>query len=747
VTASDERVGAPGAAAARHAELRSLPRSVHQRGRQRRPTGAPPPLPRQLGRTGKAWLVAIVVLLAWVPFALAFPRVLRIADRADTWFLELVSHLRTSWLTRIVSGVDRVATGWATTMLALVVVALMIAFRRWRHLFTFIGAMIVIEFVGGRLLHVFSRPRPFGVTIIGRWAGFSMPSAPVGLLAVILMAIPYTLLTHGRARDIGKIVIGIAIGGLVACRLYLATDHPSDVVVAVAIGVGAPLLAFRWFTPNDVFPVVYKRGKTAHLDVGGQRGEAIKHAVQDQLGLTVVDAKPVGLAGSGGSTPLRLTVEGDPDVYLFAKLYAMNHVRADRWYKLGRTILYGRLEDETPFHGVLRLVEYEDHMLRLLRDVGIPTAAPYGIVEITPDREYMLVTEFFDGASEIGDAEIDDRVIDDGLLLVRKLWDAGLAHRDIKPANLLVRDGKVLLIDVFFVQVRPSPWRQAVDLANMMLVLGVRTDAERVYRAALRYFTPEDIAEAFAATRGVASPTQLRAALKQDGRDLIGEFRALAPPREPIAIQRWSFRRVALTVLLVFSVILAIAAFKSVFEPVQSQPLDAVPHCNTDDVTVLVAQSVPTATYVPCIATPPAGWSVNRVDVRRGRTRYWFDSDIAGIEALLVALVPRPECDITGATRVPSDEVGMQRYERPEQLPPGLRSTRFYLFQGGCVTFRFDFAPEAPAALTLAADEAVDFEPRERLVAAVEDRSDLALCGAGVHCPGGTGRGSGSDGE
>ena len=51
--------------------------------------------------------------------------------------------------------------------------------------------------------------------------------------------------------------------------------------------------------------------------------------------------KPVGLAGSGGSTPLRLTVEGDPNTYLFGKLYAMNHVRADRWYKLGRTLLTG----------------------------------------------------------------------------------------------------------------------------------------------------------------------------------------------------------------------------------------------------------------------------------------------------------------------------------------------------------------------------------------------------------------------
>ena len=180
------------------------------------------------------------------------------------------------------------------------------------------------------------------------------------------------------------------------------------------------------------------------------------------------------------------------------------------------------MEDEAPFQSVQRLVEYEDYGLRLMRDSGILTATPYGIVEMTPAREYLLLTEFFDGAEEIGDADVDDAIIDEGLLLIRQLWDSGLAHRDIKPANLLVRDGKVLLIDVAFMQLRPSPWRQAVDLANMMLVLAVRTDADRVYQRALRFFTADEIAEAFAAARGVASPTQLRTVMKKDGRDLLG---------------------------------------------------------------------------------------------------------------------------------------------------------------------------------------------------------------------------------
>jgi hypothetical protein len=110
------------------------------------------------------------------------------------------------------------------------------------------------------------------------------------------------------------------------------------------------------------------------------------------------------------------------------------------------------------------------------------------------------------------------------------------------------------------VQIRPSPWRQAVDLANMMMVLALRSDAPRVYEHALQYFTPDEIAEAFAATRGVASPTQLRSLMKQKGVDLLAEFQQLAPPRAPVRIQRWSLRRVALTlwVLLLGLIVLGL---------------------------------------------------------------------------------------------------------------------------------------------------------------------------------------------
>lgn len=523
---------------------------VRAGGYRRRPSGEAPPLPHAIGRSGRLWLAAVFYFVTVLAVVLAFGPLVRAAEAWDAAQLRFIARSRGPGLSDAALLVNGLASSWVIRGLRWATIATLVAFRRWRHLLVLLLALIVVEVTAYQLSLAIARPRSLGVEILAGWSGYAMPSRPLASLAITLIGIAYTLVFAGRPRYAAKWTIAIVLGLVGLARVYLAVDQPSSAWFGAVLGVAGGVTIFRWFVPNDVFPVSYRRGKTAHLDVGGRRGEAIVRAVRDQLGLEVVEVKPIGLEGSGGSTPLRLRarLEDGSERYLFAKLYAKSHVRADRWYKTGRTILYGALEDESPFQTVRRFVEYEDYTLRLLQDDGLPTPEAYGIVEITPEREYMIVMEFFDGAVELGEAEVDETVIDEGLSLVRDLWDAGLAHRDIKPANLMVQDGHLRLIDVFFVQVRPSPWRQAVDLANMMLVLALRSDAETVYRHAQRYFTEDEIAEAFAATRGVASPTQLRSSLKRDGRNLLGAFRALAPEREPVAIQRWSLRRIGLTI-------------------------------------------------------------------------------------------------------------------------------------------------------------------------------------------------------
>ncbi len=327
----------------------------------------------------------------------------------------------------------------------------------------------------------------------------------------------------------------------------------------------------------------------------------------------------------------------------------------------------------------------------------------------------MITMEFFDGAVEISEAEVDDEVIGEGLMLVRKLWDAGIAHRDIKPANLMVRDSRVLLIDVFFVQVLPTPWRQAVDLANMMLVLALHTDAPRVYREALKHFTPDEIAEAFAATRGVASPTQLRQFLKRDDRDLISEFRELAPARRPIAIQRWSPRRVVTAVGMILAFVTATLVGSVLFLPVED--LDAgVPACGTGHTMILMAQAVPSATQLPCVASLPTGWEIGIVTAHNGEATINLGIDKIGPSAIIVTLTA--QCPASG----------------PSPVPPTPTEIDLHPVPGGCITYRL-FAPEGTEPdLISDLEQALASQPRSVLVAHVERQVGLALCGAGAPC-------------
>jgi tRNA A-37 threonylcarbamoyl transferase component Bud32 len=533
-------------------------RDVHRR---RRPSGEPPPLPRQLNVAAIAWLLAFIgwaLIWAWVFFA----------DAPAIWIterdLELMSPIvenRAGWLTPTMKAVNKAGTHWFTPVIGWITLIGALATKRIRHATLLVTSLVTIGVVATAVMREIDRPRPLGVTQIGDWEGFAHLSRPSALLTGALVAAGLTLIPLGpwRRRWYWATTAAVVLFGF--AQIYTGVDHPSDVFAGATVGVAVTLVLYRSLAPEAVFPIRYGGGNTAHLDVTGVRGEAIRKAMRRQMGVEVTDVSPVGLEGSAGSTPLRIVgAEGE---VLFAKLYASSHLRSDRSYKLGRTLLYGRLEDEQRYTSVRRLIQHEDYMLYVLRSADVDTQEPYAVVEITPDREYLLVTEFLEGAVEISEADVTEEIIDQGLELIKNLWRAGLAHRDVKPSNVMVQGGRLRIIDVAFAQVRPSPWRQAVDLANMMLVLALGSSPELVYERALLVFTEDEIAEAFAASRGVTLPSQLRSGVRHDGRELLGRFRELAPDRELVSIQRWSLRRVGLTIWVGFVGAFLVAAFVS----------------------------------------------------------------------------------------------------------------------------------------------------------------------------------------
>jgi hypothetical protein len=270
------------------------------------------------------------------------------------------------------------------------------------------------------------------------------------------------------------------------------------------------------------------------------------------------------------------------------------------------------------------------------------------------------------------------------------------------------------LIDVFFVQVRPSPWRQAVDLGNMMLVLALRSDADTVYRRALDYFTPEELGEAFAATRGVASPSQLRRSMKEDGRGLLDEFRALAPRRRPIALQRWSMRRIVLILTFVVVVVMVLSNGVALLFPQPGTVLR--PACGTGRTMQLMAQAVPSATRLPCVRSLPVGWTIESTRVVRSRATFTLAYDVG------LGQPPAPgELALLNPVSVSLTAI----------CPPAVGDTRTLPVDGGCVAYRTSIPEGGSAIPSFETDGGLSFVDRADLVTFVDREEDLTLCGAG----------------
>jgi hypothetical protein len=141
--------------------------------------------------------------------------------------------------------------------------------------------------------------------------------------------------------------------------------------------------------------------------------------------------------------------------------------------------------------------------------------------------------------------------------------------------------------------------------------------------------------------------------------------------------------------------------------------------------TVALAQSVPTAQWLPCVREIPVGWAFVSFVPEDGQTRIGFASDRDGSAALTVLL--RPSCDLAGATEVPSEQPEMRRYERVTRVSSGYGGERQYTFTGGCITYEFDLRGSTRAEPVATITQSLGFLSRASVARQVHDTSDGQL--------------------
>lgn len=137
------------------------------------------------------------------------------------------------------------------------------------------------------------------------------------------------------------------------------------------------------------------------------------------------------------------------------------------------------------------------------------------------------------------------------------------------------------------------------------------------------------------------------------------------------------------------------------------------PTCSWGGSSIIVAQSVSSASQIPCLEFLPDGWTVAAVSVNQNRSVITLNSDRAGDEAATLRL--DPTCDVSTAVSSASEYAAAERFDDIKQLAPGFRASRFYRFTGGCVTWDFDFHEDASATEAVALGDALRLIPRQEL--------------------------------
>ena len=187
-------------------------------------------------------VTAVVLALTAVAFAaVADHGTLAHIQRADDWWLRLMTSGRLAPVTLIAKVFNVLGLVWVTLPVRLAIAGFLALRRRWWHLAAFAAAVVLSEVLIGLLKGIYDRGRPPGSLVAT--SGASFPSGHSIAATVTVVAAVIALVPPGRAR----VAWGTAAAGfsvlMALSRAYLGAHWLSDALAGVLLGTSCALLA------------------------------------------------------------------------------------------------------------------------------------------------------------------------------------------------------------------------------------------------------------------------------------------------------------------------------------------------------------------------------------------------------------------------------------------------------------------------------------------------------------------------
>jgi hypothetical protein len=158
--------------------------------------------------------------------------------------------------------------------------------------------------------------------------------------------------------------------------------------------------------------------------------------------------------------------------------------------------------------------------------------------------------------------------------------------------------------------------------------------------------------------------------------------------------------------------------------------LNTHPICEVRAPTILMAESVKSASKIPCVVALPVGWRFAGFTAEDGRSTFALDSEAGGEDALLVILTADCPDAARAGEPVHGDEPGADVTHRVQSEDP-YEAVRALRFEGGCAVYEMRFASGAPAERLVAdVGRAISFIERDEIDRGIRD--ELGLDPAGV---------------